>query len=132
MIICIFTVSVLAKSLNNAQIVRGVFVYTLLNMANLIPFTKQFESSENLVDLLESRGLQICDRNKAIQYLDNIGYYRLSAYMYPLLKMPKTEHLYKNGATFKQVMMLYRFDKKLLEMSMPFIATSNKIAYASI
>ena len=59
-------------------------------MANLIPFTKRFESSENLVDLLESRGLQICDRNKAIQYLDNIGYYRLSAYMYPLLKMPKT------------------------------------------
>ena len=53
-------------------------------MANLIPFTKRFESSENLVNLLESRGLQICDRNKAIQYLDNIGYYRLSAYMYPL------------------------------------------------
>ena len=50
-------------------------------MANLIPFTKRFESSENLVDLLESRGLQIFDRNKAIQYLDNIGYYRLSAYM---------------------------------------------------
>ena len=131
MIIRIFAESVLAKPLNNAQIVRGVFVYTLLNMANLIPFTKQFESSENLVDLLESRGLQICDRNKAILYLDNIGYYRLSAYMYPLLKMPKTEHLYKNGATFKQVMMLYRFDKKLLEMSMPFIATSNKIAYAN-
>ncbi len=62
---------------------------------NLIPFTKRFESSENLVNLLESRGLQICDRNKAIQYLDNIGYYRLSAYMYPLLKMPKTAHFYK-------------------------------------
>ena len=39
-------------------------------MASLIPFTKRFEYSENLVDLLESRGLQICDRNKAIQYLD--------------------------------------------------------------
>ena len=57
------------------------FVYTYLNMANLIPFTKRFESSDNLVNLLESRGLQIFDRNKAIQYLDNIGYYRLSAYM---------------------------------------------------
>lgn len=82
-------------------------------MANLIPFTKRFESSENLVNLLESRGLQIYDRNKAIQYLDNIGYYRLSAYMYPLLKMPKTAHLYKEGSSFKKVMMLYRFDKKL-------------------
>ena len=114
MIIRIFAASVLAKPLNNAQIVRGVFfVYTHLIMANLIPFTKRFESSENLVNLLESRGLQICDRNKAIQYLDNIGYYRLSAYMYPLLKMPKTAHLYKEGSTFKKVMMLYRFDKKL-------------------
>ena len=82
MIIRILAASVLAKPLNNAQIVRGVFVYTHLNMANLIPFTKRFESSENLVNLLESRGLQIYDRNKAIQYLDNIGYYRLSAYMY--------------------------------------------------
>ena len=82
-------------------------------MANLIPFTKRFESSENLVNLLESRDLQIYDRNKAIQYLDNMGYYRLSAYMYPLLKMPKTAHLYKEGSSFKKVMMLYRFDKKL-------------------
>ena len=47
MIIRIFAASVLAKPLNNAQIVRGVFfVYTHLNMANLIPFTKRFESSE--------------------------------------------------------------------------------------
>ena len=92
---------------------EAFFIYTHLNMANLIPFTKRFESSENLVNLLESRGLQIYDRNKAIQYLDNIGYYRLSAYMYPLLKMPKTAHLYKEGSSFKKVMMLYRFDKKL-------------------
>ena len=39
--------------------------------------------------------------------------------MYPLLKMPKTAHLYKEGSTFKKV------------MSMPFIVTSNKIAYAN-
>ena len=95
---------------------EAFFVYTHLNMASLIPFTKRFESSENLVNLLESRGLQICDRNKAIQYLDSIGYHRLSAYMYPLLKMPKTAHLYKEGSTFKKVMMLYRFDKNYDEL----------------
>ena len=113
MIIRIFAQSVPTKPLNDAQMRGAFFVYTHLNMANLIPFTKRFESSVNLVNLLESRGLQICDRNKAIQYLDNIGYYRLSAYMYPLLKMPKTAHLYKEGSTFEKVMMLYRFDKKL-------------------
>ena len=36
MIVRIFAPSVLAKPLNNAQIVRGVFVYTHLNMANLM------------------------------------------------------------------------------------------------
>ena len=40
---------------------NGTLVYTHLNMANLIPFTKWFESSENLVNLLESRCLQIND-----------------------------------------------------------------------
>lgn len=44
---------------------------------------------------------------------DELGDYRLSAYMHPLLKTPKTLHLYKAGATFNKVMMLYRFDKKL-------------------
>ena len=48
-----------------------------------------------------------------MQYLENVGYYRLSAYMYPFLKSPKTQHLYKQGATFDKVLMLYRFDKKL-------------------
>lgn len=33
--------------------------------------------------------------------------------MYPLLKIPKTAHLYNEGSTFKKVMMLYRFDNKL-------------------
>ena len=82
-------------------------------MAHLIPFIKQFSSSAELVTLLRSRGLYIEDQRKAEDYLDNIGYYRLSAYMYPLLKTPKTAHIFKEGATFKKVMMLYRFDKKL-------------------
>ena len=52
MIIRIFALSVLAKPLNNAQIVRGVFVYTHLNMAILIPFTKRIESTQiSSVDL---------------------------------------------------------------------------------
>lgn len=82
-------------------------------MNHYIPFTKQFSSSADLIKILATRGLQIDDRAKAEEYLDNIGYYRMSAYMYPLLLSPKTDHRYKSGATFRQVMMLYRFDKKL-------------------
>jgi abortive infection bacteriophage resistance protein len=76
-------------------------------------FTKSYSTSEELVKLLQSRGLEINDEQKAGHYLKNIGYYRLSAYMYPFLQIPKHEHLYKQGASFKKVMMLYRFDKKL-------------------
>ncbi len=82
-------------------------------MVRHIPFSKSFTSSEELVYLLQSRGLEIENPKKAKSYLNNIGYYRLSAYMYPLLQTPKTAHRYKQGASFKKVMMLYRFDKKL-------------------
>ena len=82
-------------------------------MATTIPFGKPYRTSSDLVELLKSRGLSILDESKAEHYLDHIGYYRLSAYSYPLLKMPKEQHLYKSGATFDKIIMLYRFDKKL-------------------
>ena len=82
-------------------------------MANKIPFQKPYTNAKDLVKLLQSRELTIADTDKAEKYIDSIGYYRLSAYMYPLLQIPKEQHRYKQGATFDQVMMLYRFDKKL-------------------
>ena len=57
--------------------------------------------------------MEITDEEKAQHYLSHIGYYRLSAYMYSLLSIPKEQHLFKQGVTFSKVMMLYRFDKKL-------------------
>ena len=82
-------------------------------MTNTIPFGKSYTSPHDLVSLLQLRGLSIPDALKAEHYLEHIGYYRLSAYMHPLLDIPKEHHLYKQGATFSKVMMLYRFDKKL-------------------
>lgn len=88
----------------------GLFLYTGMAKGN---FTKTYSSPSDLVSLLKSRGMAIGDEQAAIQYLGNIGYYRLSAYMHPLLKMPKDMHQYKSGASFDKVLMLYRFDKKL-------------------
>lgn len=82
-------------------------------MSNKIPFLKPFANAHDLILLLQSRGLIIEDSVKAERYLQFIGYYRLSAYMYPLLQMPKEQHRYKPNMTFRHVMMLYRFDKKL-------------------
>ena len=98
-----------AKPLSNAQMC-GVIFY--IGMAKR-KFIKSFTTPKELVKLLQSRGLEISDEQKAENYLKNIGYYRLSAYMYPFLRFPKELHQFKHGITFDKVMMLYRFDKKL-------------------
>jgi abortive infection bacteriophage resistance protein len=78
-----------------------------------VNYTKTCTLPQDLIPLLKSRGLSIADEQKAINYLMNIGYYRLSAYCYPLLKDPKSDHVYKPGATFDLAMNMYRFDRKL-------------------
>ncbi len=98
-----------AKPLNNAQI-GGAFFYTpLLKIA----YAKTCTLPADLIPLLRQRGLAIADEQKTVNYLSNIGYYRLSAYLYPLLREPKSDHLYKEGATFDMALNMYRFDRKL-------------------
>ena len=82
-------------------------------MVTTIPFSKGYSNPHDIVYLLQSRGLQISNTSKAEHYIERIGYYRLSAYMYPFLCTPKELHKYKSNASFDKVMTLYRFDKKL-------------------
>jgi abortive infection bacteriophage resistance protein len=78
-----------------------------------VNYTKTCTLPQDLIILLRSRGLSIHDEQHAVSYLTNIGYFRLSAYFYPLLKEPKTDHKYKDGATFDLALDMYRFDRKL-------------------
>lgn len=55
----------------------------------------------------------IKDERRVENYLLNIGYHRLSAYIYPFYKSPKSDLILKEGTTFEQVLALYCFDKKL-------------------
>lgn len=76
-------------------------------------FAKPYSSPEQIVQVLKSRGMLIKDEHRVENYLMNIGYHRLSAYIYPFYKSPKSELVLKEGTTFEQVLTLYRFDKKL-------------------
>ena len=76
-------------------------------------FTKKYSNPTDIISILESRGLVITDKNKAENYLRSIGYFRLSAYCYPLLKEPKENHLYKDDSTFTKILNMYKFDRKL-------------------
>ena len=79
----------------------GLFLF--IDMARR-SFIKTYSSPSDLVQLLKIRGMEINDERKAAHYIENIGYYRLSAYMYPFLKMPKCLHQYKVGASFKKIL----------------------------
>ena len=76
-------------------------------------YVKPYSSPEQIVQILKSRGMLIKDEHKVENYLMNIGYHRLSAYIYPFYKNPKSDLILKEGTTFEQVLTLYRFDKKL-------------------
>ena len=62
---------------------------------------------------LRSRGLQIDDVQEAEHYLRYIGYYRLSAYALPLQQGNVPDKPFKKGATFRNLLDLYRFDREL-------------------
>lgn len=78
-------------------------------------YTKPWQSYEEQLDLLVSRGLQVTDRVRALEYLERIGYYRLSGYWYPFrVRAGKTVlDCFKPGASFENAVMLYVFDKQL-------------------
>ena len=76
-------------------------------------FAHQYSSPEQIVQILKQRGMLMDDERKAENYLMNIGYHRLSAYIYPFYKSPKSDLQLKEGTNFEQVLTLYHFDKKL-------------------
>lgn len=76
-------------------------------------FIKPALSIEEQIQLLRQRGITIEDEAYARHYLEKVGYFRLSAYFYPLLKEPKEDHRFKDESNFIQAVQLYKFDRKL-------------------
>lgn len=72
---------------------------------------------------LQSRGLQVDNTAAALDYLERVGYYRLSGYWYPLREIDKAASIAQGKAVradtflpdtrFEDVVRLYVFDKKL-------------------
>ena len=92
-------------------------LFTMLKSAgrfvSMIQYTKTYSSPSQLVTLLQSRGLHVENMVRTENYLRHIGYYRFSAYLYPLLATPKGNHVFKPGTAFNQALDMYRFDRHL-------------------
>lgn len=75
-------------------------------------FAKPPKTVEEQIDLLQSRGMVIEDRNAARHYLSHLNYYRLTAYWLPF-EADHASHSFNPGTTFSAVLNLYVFDREL-------------------
>ena len=91
-----------------------------------IPYSKQLISFTDQITLLKQRGLILGDELRALHLLQNISYYRLSGYWYPLLA-DKQRHIFKPGSTFEAAYNIYKFDSELRKL---IIAELEKIEVA--
>ncbi len=95
---------------------------------------KPFKTYQELVALLEQRGMIIEDTQKAERKLAQVGYYRLSGFFYPCREFDLDSHgqqkicpkrktplrlaTFTQGTSFNKVFELYLFDKKLRSVLM--------------
>lgn len=88
-------------------------------------YNKPHLTFKQQLELLKSRGLEVTNDNKALEYLDRLSYYRLSGYWYPCRKLlhsikqktksirPRRSDKFLPNSRFQDVVELYVFDKKL-------------------
>ncbi|HET6294972.1 MAG TPA: Abi family protein [Kribbella sp.] len=88
-------------------------------------YIKPHRTYEEQLKLLQGRGLEVSDEEAALRLLRTVGYYRLSAYVYPFREMlPRDQRTlaspthYRSetitpGTEFSGVESLWRFDRKL-------------------
>lgn len=88
-------------------------------------YNRPWKSFEEQLDLLRQRGMSVTDEAAALDYLQRVGYYRLSAYWYPFREFEtvgrdnrgRTIHRASDqfvpSTQFVDAVRLYLFDKKL-------------------
>ena len=84
-------------------------VFSFMPMAKKA-YQKSPLSFQDQLHLLQGRGLTVPDSAKAISYLKEISYYRLSAYFLPYQAV---KDQFNAGVTFDQIIDTYSFDREL-------------------
>lgn len=114
--ICINNTSHASGCFTPMRNLRGFF----LPKISLMKYNKPPLDFENQILLLKQRGLIIEDELRAKKYLNNVGYFRLTGYMYHLQKQDGS-HFFQEGTTFNDVVAHYQFDKKLRTLMLEYI-----------
>lgn len=76
---------------------------------------KDWKSFEEQIEILQSWGMIIDDKNEALHFLHRVGYYRLSGYWYPFRKMDNgvRQDDFIPETHFSDIVALYDFDRRL-------------------
>lgn len=83
-------------------------------------YNKTPVSIDSQIDTLIKRGLKINDKEKAKKQIENIGYFRLTGYMYHLQSKDGL-HQFKENTSFDHIIQHYKFDKKLRAIVMEYL-----------
>lgn len=73
-------------------------------------YTKPPLSFEQQADLIISRGMQVPDKEKLVNLLQSVNYYRLSAYWHPF---KQTDETLQAGTSMDKIWRRYTFDRQL-------------------
>lgn len=93
-----------------------------LAWGHFVEYRKPHLTFEQQLDLLKSRGMHVDDEARALQMLRSIGYYRLSAYVYPFRQLlPDDQQVGRHyrcdeilpDVTWTDVEELWNFDRTL-------------------
>lgn len=75
-------------------------------------YIKQPKTIDEQADLIMQRGLIVSSRSELRKILNNVSYYRLSAYLYHYKKNDNTDEFIE-GITLEYIWNLYIFDRQL-------------------
>lgn len=112
---CIIILTEPTTPLNNAD--HGGSFYLFKEKFKLNPEKDQFKvkppkTYKEQIEIYKSRNLYIEDSEYAEKKLHRVNYYRLSAYGLTM-KDPVIKNQYIQGASFKKMLSLYEFDRRL-------------------
>lgn len=84
-------------------------------MPNYIPYTKPYQTPQQLVATLQSKNLIVQNVQDAEEVLSHINYYKFKIYLHPFLD-PSDPKKYIPITKFEDALELYRFDDKLRDI----------------
>ena len=102
--------SIELATLPEYSVLRRVFFYAPMNSKTDYP--KKIITFDEQIQRLRERGLLINDISRAKEFLKNISYFRLQGFWWGY-QSDKENHLFKEGTTFDEIVVLYTFDRKL-------------------